>query len=93
MTEDRKRADIKLLSMWVPADKLGECTAAVTAIINATRGRWVRDEELHPLANMNGYRWRIAHLDGSVTTGVWHSAAPEVEHQGNIEWFFPGDDK
>ena len=56
---------------------------------NDEKGRWVRDTDVHPMTNMWGRKWRVAHLDGSVTTGVYRGVDGGPPYPPAAEWFFP----
>jgi hypothetical protein len=49
-------------------------------------GKWMRD--IHPFTNIYGRRWRVVHIDGSVTTGTCYGAPYPPYDPSLIEWFF-----
>ena len=53
-------------------------------------GQWVRGDLLHPMTNMAMRKWRVAHPDGSVTTGTYRMEADyPAARRSHLEWFFP----
>jgi len=50
-------------------------------------GKWMRD--IHPLANLYGRKWRVVHLDGSVTSGTCYGQPYPPHDPRAVEWFFP----
>lgn len=55
-------------------------------------GKWVRNEDMNPLTNVYGRKWRCAYLDGSIRTGTYYG--PDMFPPPNprtVEWFFPSE--
>lgn len=52
-------------------------------------GRWVPDANVHPLTNIYGRRWRVLHLNGSITTGRYTGEGTGPDYRAAAEWLFP----
>jgi hypothetical protein len=97
LQRERERQGLVLLSIWVPSAVHDACIAAVQNVVAKSQearpnGRWVRNDDLHPMVNVWGRKWRAVGLY-TETTGTYRGddGAP-LPDMRNVEWFFPSDD-
>ena len=56
--------------------------------MNDDKGKWVPDNEVNPLTNIFGRRWRVVHMNGAVTTGTYFGDGSGPPYRSAAEWWF-----
>ena len=92
LKRDRRKAGLVLVQEWVPAVLEGKVREAIEALMKpakpSTEGKWVPNDDLSPLTNIHGRRWRVVGLHAT-TTGTYTGPGTGPDYMNAAEWFFP----